>query len=158
MDKISALFTHHLLIAAAVFTLVLCILVFLLQVILSSVSPRAFSNGYQVMVTKADDQMINPIQSEENDNLETTSTTNLEGVVEVGMQAIVRGTEGRGLRMRHNPGSASEVNYLAQEEERVEIIGGPILEDGYIWWQLRSLDDPSKVGWSVQDYLEIDEQ
>ena len=158
MEKLSSLFTRQLLIATAVFTLSMCALVFLLQMVISAAVPADTGSRFLVMITPADEAINNNAGSEELAGVEATPTPRLEGVVEVGMQAIVNGTGGRGLRMRQNPGSASTVHFLAQEGERVEITDGPVIEDGYIWWKLISLDDPAKAGWSVQDFLEIDGQ
>jgi hypothetical protein len=157
MERLSSLFTRQLLIATAIFTLSMCALMFLLQMVLSATLPADAGSRYVVLVTPAD-EMINNVGGEQASGIEATVTPRLEGVVEVGMQAIVSGTGGRGLRMRQNPGSESVVNFLALEGERVEITDGPVIEDGYIWWKLISLDDPAKTGWSVQDFLEIDGQ
>lgn len=158
MERLSSLFTRQLLIATAIFTLSLCALVFLLQMVLSAAVPTDTGSHYVVIVTPADEMINNNAGGDEATGIEATPTPRLEGVVEVGMQAIVSGTGGRGLRMRKNPGSESAVNFLAQEGERVEITDGPVIENGYIWWKLISLDDTAKAGWSVQDFLEIDGQ
>ena len=156
MEKLSSLFTRQLLIATAIFTLSMCAFVYLLQILLPAAGPEENNSRLVVMVTPADEVLLNDLSSEEITSNEATPTPRLEGVVEVGMRAAVSGTGGRGLRMRQNPGSESTVNFLAQEGERVEITDGPVIEDGYIWWRLISLEDPAKTGWSVQDFLDIE--
>ena len=158
MEKIRALFTKQIIIATLAFTGILCLSVFLMQLFLSSTIPAGGANRYQVLITPAD---LDQIENDQNDALLTeapTPTPRLEGVVEVGMQAVVFGTENRGLRMRLHAGFDSPVSFLAQEGEQVEITDGPLIEDGYIWWKLRSLEDLTKLGWSVQDFLQIDGQ
>ncbi len=157
MDKISVLFTRQVIIAIIIFSLTLCLLIFLLQLAFSSSITVDRSDRYQVMITPAD-EVPNNKQDGQQFSEEITATPRPEGVVEVGMQAVVYGTENRGLRMRQNAGFDAPVTYLAVESERLEIIDGPDIEDGYIWWKLRSMDDPVKVGWSVQDFLQIDGQ
>jgi hypothetical protein len=56
--------------------------------------------------------------------------------------------------MRENAGIDSKTLYLARDGEIYEIIDGPIILDGLIWWQIKNLENKIKTGWSVQDYMQ----
>jgi len=76
------------------------------------------------------------------------------GVFAVGMRIVVTGTGGDGLRIRSAPGQQSEILALAQEGSLWNIIDGPQLLDGYVWWHIDQLDG-SLSGWAVQDYMDV---
>lgn len=65
----------------------------------------------------------------------------------------IEGTEGVGLRIRREPGTNSEVVFLANESEVFIVIGGPIEKDAILWWQLSTPYDESRQGWASADYL-----
>ena len=78
------------------------------------------------------------------------------GVFALGMQVIVKGTGGDGLRIRNQPGQQSDIMRLASEGSLWQIIEGPHLMDGYIWWHIKEKDSGIS-GWAVQDYLTVNE-
>lgn len=73
----------------------------------------------------------------------------------VGVQKFVKieGTDGVGLRIRREPGTSSDVVFLANESEVFIVIGGPVDKDGILWWQLSTPYDESRSGWASADYL-----
>ncbi len=76
-----------------------------------------------------------------------------EGMIGVGGYVQVIGTDGAGLRMRSMPGLDGDVNFTAMDSEVFLVIGGPVEEDGYIWWNLEAPYDQSRSGWSAGDFL-----
>jgi len=73
----------------------------------------------------------------------------------VGVERFVKieGTEGVGLRIRKEPGTSSDVVFLANESEVFIVIGGPVEKDGILWWQLTTPYDETRSGWASADYL-----
>lgn len=65
----------------------------------------------------------------------------------------IQGTGGVGLRVRNNPGTDSEVVFLANESEVFIVIGGPEEDDGILWWELTTPYDETRSGWASADYL-----
>ena len=65
----------------------------------------------------------------------------------------VSGTENKGLLLRENAGLSRVTLFFAKEGECFKIIGGPVFVDDYFWWQIQSVAQSFKKGWSVQDYL-----
>ncbi len=76
-----------------------------------------------------------------------------EGVIGVGAYVQVSGTDGAGLRMRSEPGLASQVNFTAMDSEVFLVIDGPVEADGYTWWHLEAPYDQTRNGWSAGDFL-----
>lgn len=52
-------------------------------------------------------------------------------------------------RLRRQPNVASEVIGMLQPGERMEIIGGPVCSDQWIWWEIRSLAT-GLTGWTAE--------
>lgn len=65
----------------------------------------------------------------------------------------IQGTGGAGLRIRSEPGTDSEIKFLANESEVFLVIGGPETVDGLIWWKLATPYDENRQGWAAADYL-----
>ena len=76
-----------------------------------------------------------------------------EGVIGMNAYVQVTGTEGLGLRMRAEPGTSAAINFLAADEEVFKVIGGPVTQDGYTWWQLEAPYDQTRVGWAADSFL-----
>lgn len=70
----------------------------------------------------------------------------------------IQGTGGLGLRIRNNPGTNSDVNFIANESEVFLVIGGPQEVDNILWWQLATPYDDSRQGWAAAEYLEVIEE
>jgi len=83
-----------------------------------------------------------------------SQTSNPPGVFSLGMKVHVFKTDGDGLIIRSSAGFNGIPIYLGLEMEEFEIIEGPKIIDSEIWWRIASIEDPQKVGWAVQDYLD----
>jgi len=75
------------------------------------------------------------------------------GGVGVGARVRVQGTGAAGLSMRAEASTASLRVLVADEDEVLLIVGGPVDADGYTWWQLRDEANAEREGWAVEDYL-----
>jgi hypothetical protein len=75
------------------------------------------------------------------------------GTIGVGAYVKVTGTSGAGLRMRSNPGTDSDVLFLAFDEELFLVTDGPVESDNYIWWKLEAPYDSTRTGWSADAFL-----
>lgn len=73
----------------------------------------------------------------------------------VGVYVKVGRTEGVGLRMRAEPGTDSEVHFIAMDDEVFLVVGGPIEMDAYTWWQLKAPYDENRIGWSAESFLDL---
>lgn len=67
----------------------------------------------------------------------------------------IEGTEGVGLRIRNNPGTNSDVNFIANESEVFLVVGGPQTVDNIVWWQLATPYDEKRQGWASAEYLVV---
>ena len=77
-----------------------------------------------------------------------------EGAIGIGSFVKVVGTSGLGLNIRSSAGRGQSVNFLAMDSEMFEVIGGPIVIDDLIWWQIEAPYDSSRNGWAAENYLE----
>lgn len=75
--------------------------------------------------------------------------------LQVGVYVQVTGTDGEGLRLRTEPGTGSQVRFLALDAEVFQIVDGPREADGYIWWYLEAPYDASRSGWAAANYLNL---
>lgn len=105
----------------------------------------------------------NSVPTVNTDLLIITPTSTLPSQPEfegVGVQKFVKieGTGGVGLRIRREPGTSSEVVFLANESEVFIVIGGPVEKDGILWWQVTTPYDESRNGWASADYLTMIEE
>lgn len=75
--------------------------------------------------------------------------------IQLGVYVQITGTGGSGLNIRNNPELGGEKNFIANESEIFKVIGGPITQNDYVWWQLSTPYDQSRQGWAVQDYLHL---
>jgi len=73
--------------------------------------------------------------------------------IAVGFFIKIAGTEGVGLRIRREPGTSTDVVFLANESEVFTVVGGPVEKDGILWWQLTAPYDNSRSGWAAADFL-----
>jgi len=52
-------------------------------------------------------------------------------------------------RVRRDPNTASEILGVLQPGERMEIIGGPVCSNQWIWWQIHS-QSTGLTGWTAE--------
>lgn len=78
--------------------------------------------------------------------------TEPDGIM-VGMEVEVFGTGGSGLRFRVEPGVNSEIKFIAPDQGVYLVDGGPVEEDGFVWWFLVSPQVGDRRGWAVSNYL-----
>lgn len=77
------------------------------------------------------------------------------GVLATGAFVQISGTGGDGLRLRTDPGLQGEVRILGAEAEVFQIKDGPRDVDGFTWWYLEGVYDPTRRGWAVANYLTV---
>lgn len=75
------------------------------------------------------------------------------GGLAVGGVAQITGTDGVGLRLRENAGTAARVKFIAMDSEVFKITEGPVEQDGYVWWYIVSPYDESRSGWAASSFL-----
>lgn len=71
----------------------------------------------------------------------------------IGARVRVVGVEATKLNVRAAPGLSGDLVFMAEEGDLFAIVGGPQNADGYEWWKLQRIDDPSRVGWAVRNFL-----
>lgn len=86
---------------------------------------------------------------------ETVQVVLPPGIIGIGAYVQVTGTDGSGLRMRAEPGTNTEVLFIAMDEEVFKVVGGPVEKDDYTWWQLEAPYDQTRTGWSAEPFLEV---
>lgn len=74
--------------------------------------------------------------------------------IQLGGYVQISGTEGEGLRLRREPSLSGVIIYLGLEGEIFLVKGGPVVEDGYQWWELEAPLNAARQGWTVADYLQ----
>ena len=146
--------TKTVIITAAAIGICLCFLTLIIQFM---VFPNIIIENKEKMmveITPVSATSMSQIQSSgQTDQQTSTDTPAMKGVIAIGMNIKVNGTGNEGLRMRSDAGIEQTTLYLAQEGELFEIIDGPKIIDGLIWWKIKALNDSKKIGWSVQDYM-----
>ena len=75
--------------------------------------------------------------------------------ISVGTVVQIGGTEGAGLRLRSDPGIASEVRFIGMDAEVFEVQDGPQDQDDIVWWYLISPYDEARSGWAASNYLTV---
>jgi hypothetical protein len=75
--------------------------------------------------------------------------------IQTEMYVQISGTGGSGLNIRNSPELSSSSNFIAGESEVFRVIGGPVSQDEYIWWQLLASYDETRQGWAVENYLHV---
>lgn len=62
-------------------------------------------------------------------------------------RAMIQNTNSNPLRMRISPSTSAKVVAYMRDNEVVQVIAGPILADGFVWWQILG---ESGSGWSAE--------
>jgi hypothetical protein len=70
----------------------------------------------------------------------------------IGVGAMVEVTED-GLRLRDAPSLSGKILNQASAHELFTVVDGPRQADGYTWWLLEGVFDPTRPGWAVESYL-----
>jgi hypothetical protein len=90
------------------------------------------------------------------DSATSTAPPPPPGEVGVGAYVQVVGTGDAGfLNLRAEPSLDSPVNYLAIENEVLQVQAGPTEASGFTWWYLVDPATSSRFGWAVQNYLQV---
>jgi hypothetical protein len=76
-----------------------------------------------------------------------------EGEFPLDSYVQITGTGGNGLRLREKPGTEAQVKFIAAESEVFKVIGGPVQDGNYTWWQLTAPYDNLRQGWAAGDFL-----
>jgi len=71
--------------------------------------------------------------------------------VAVGIQVVVRDTDGAGLRVRSGPGLNQQVIVEVSDGVMLRVLEGPQSADGYTWWKVQTVD--GQVGWAAANWL-----
>ena len=64
-----------------------------------------------------------------------------------GGKAIIQNTEQNPLRVRVSPSTDAQIVAYMRDDEQVEVVEGPILADGFVWWQIKG---SAGIGWSAE--------
>ncbi len=78
-----------------------------------------------------------------------------EGDIHLDAYVVVTGTGGDGLRLRIDPGLTSDVRLLGADGEIFQVRDGPVDADDFTWWYLVGVEDESRRGWAVSNYLDV---
>lgn len=68
-------------------------------------------------------------------------------ILKKGGRALIQQTGQNPLRVRVSPSVDAKIIAYMHDDEVVEIIAGPILADGYVWWQIKGT---ASNGWSAE--------
>ena len=77
------------------------------------------------------------------------------GIMGIGAYAKVSNTGGAGLRIRQSATTDSLTQFIAMDEEVFEVIGGPVENNAFTWWQLVAPYDKNRTGWAAEEYLTL---
>ncbi len=153
-EKKQSFITKKVSITAAAIGICLCFLTLIMQYLVFPNIIIESREKIQVEITPVSAISLSQGQASEQANQQAvTDSPSMIGVIALGMNVKVADTGNEGLRMRSGAGIDQPTIFLAQEEELFRIIDGPKILDSLIWWKIEALNDPNKVGWSVQDYL-----
>jgi len=91
----------------------------------------------------------------------TAETTPTEEATEAAPTELASGviavSNDSGVRVRDQPTTNSNIINALDEGTRVRITGESVEADGFVWWPIEGVDDPSIVGWVAGDFLDVDE-
>ncbi len=62
------------------------------------------------------------------------------------------------LRVRDQPGVNTNIINVLNTGDRVRITGESETVDDIVWWPIEGVDDPSIVGWTAGEFLDIAEE
>ena len=137
-------------IAGIVICFILVLLFIVFQVFLDQLD-IIVENKSTIFLTPVSEKFESINSSEENFGLNLSPTET--GIFSFGKQVHINNTGGEGLILRDFAGFDGKPLYLGLDKEEFEIIGGPTMIGDHIWWKIKSIVDPQKEGWSIQDFL-----
>lgn len=73
----------------------------------------------------------------------------------IGAFVRVANTQGAGLKIRPEPGTAGEVSFIAADGDLFTIVDGPDDRNDYSWWKLQGVDDKTLEGWGASAFLSL---
>jgi len=153
-EKSESFITKTVIITATLIGVCLCLITMIFQFLVFPNIVFENKENIHIEITSVSPTALNQDQtSGQSDQQSATDTPPMVGVIAVGMNIKVAGTGNEGLRMHSGAGIDQPTVFLAQEEELFRIIDGPKILDSLIWWKIEALNDPNKVGWSVQEYM-----
>lgn len=72
----------------------------------------------------------------------------------VGVQIEVIDVGDQQLNVRNEAGIfGTEILFRADEGERFRVIGGPVQQDNFTWWQIQDAANAARTGWAASQYL-----
>ena len=142
--------SRHIFIAALFISLIFVFFFFVYQIFLTQSTIFLKDTGTIVITPNLGN--LNSTKSS-NELLVASLTPNPPGVFSVGTHIHIYKTGGDGLRIRSIAGFDGIPMYLGLEGEEYEIVEGPKINEGKIWWKIVSISNSQKIGWAVQDYF-----
>ena len=140
-------------VGAVLFAVVICGLAFLFVWILTPQMSNS-ETAIKAVVTRLPAPTFTPVAV-------MTSTPMVDeqilGGISFGMTVEIFDTGGSGLRFRSEPGINADIQFVANEQEVFRVEGGPVEEDGFVWWYLVSEAVSERKGWAVASYLRVKE-
>ena len=138
-------------VGAVLFALLLCGMFFLLVWILT---PETADSGAisKAIVTRLPAPTFTPMVDM------TPTPVVYEGILDgigIGMKVEIFDTGGSGLRFRTEPGIDAAIQFVAGDQDVFRVEGGPVEEDGFVWWYLVSDAGSKRSGWAVASYLQM---
>ena len=136
---------------AMLFAVVICGIVFLFVWVLT---PQISSSetAIKAVITRLPAPTFTPVAE-----MTSTPVVDLHILDGIGFGVTVEiyDTGGTGLRFRAEPGIDADIQFVAKEEEVFRVEGGPVEEDGFVWWYLVSDAVSERRGWAVASYLQV---
>jgi hypothetical protein len=76
--------------------------------------------------------------------------------ITIGSTVVIEGVDAQTLNVRDSASiTAGTILFRAEEGQRFTIIEGPVQGDGFTWWRIRDLNDTTRQGWAVSNYLTV---
>lgn len=121
--------------------------------------PRATATAVFILLTQAAAPTPDPLLAPLTATWTAAATPTVPpavnpGLINLGGYVVIVRTDGDPLKLRQSPSLAAEVNYLALPNEVLKVANGPTIADGFTWWFLVDLNDDTRNGWAVENYLD----
>ncbi len=150
IGKIKQMWNAWVGVGAVLFAVLICGLIFIIVWVLTP-SPTGADVAAKAVVTRLPAPTFTPVS-------EVTATPsvdeNMLDGIGFGMMVEIFDTGGAGLRFRAEPGIDANIQFVASDQEVFRVEGGPVEEDGFVWWYLISDTVNDRRGWAVASYLQ----